>query len=69
MKKLKVPSSVTIAILTLITIIFWIVFGVIRIIVFKPSPSIPEQILTPLNPTLDKKTVDKIQERIYFDRQ
>lgn len=69
MKKLKVPSLVTILILTVITIVFWIVFGVVRIFQTKPAPSVPPEILDPLNPNYDKTTVDKIQERIYFDNE
>lgn len=69
MTKQKTPSLVTIGILTLITVVFWIIFGVVR--VFKgeaKTVDIPTEMLTPLNPTLDKKVVDKLRQRIYFDK-
>lgn len=69
MKKLKVPSLVTIMVLTVITISFWIVFGVLRIFRTEPSPSIPPEILNPLNSSYDKSVVDKIEKRIYFDKE
>lgn len=69
MKKLKVPNIVTIMILTVITISFWIVFSVVRIFRTEPTPSIPPEILNPLNPNYDKTAVDKIQGRIYFDKE
>lgn len=66
---MKVPSIVTILILTAITIIFWIVFGVVRIFSTEPSPSIPEEVMNPLNPNYDKTMVDKVEQRIYFDKE
>jgi hypothetical protein len=69
MKKLKVPSLVTIMVLTVITISFWIVFGVLRIFKTEPAPSIPPEILNPLNSSYDKSVVDKIEKRIYFDKE
>jgi hypothetical protein len=68
-KKLKVPSIVTVMILTVITISVWIVFGVVRIFKTTPSPSIPPEILNPLNSSYDKSVVDKIEKRIYFDKE
>jgi len=67
MKKSKVPSIVAVMILTVITISFWIVFSVVRIFRTETTPAIPPEILNPLNPNYDKTTVDKIQERIYFE--
>ena len=69
MKKTKVPSVVVVMVLTVITISFWIVFSVVRIFQKEASPSIPPEILNPLNPSYDKTAVDKIQERIYFDKE
>ncbi len=69
MKKTKVPSIVAVMILTVITISFWIVFSVVRIFRTEPTPSIPPEILNPLNPNYDKTVVDKIQGRIYFEKE
>jgi len=69
MKKLKIPNLVTIMILTVITIIFWIIFSVVRIFTGNPVPSIPPEILNPLNSNYDKGVVDKIEGRLYFDKE
>jgi hypothetical protein len=66
-KKTKVPSIVTVMILTVITISFWIVFSVVRIFRTEPTPSIPPKILNPLDPNYDKTMVDKIEKRLYFE--
>lgn len=68
MKKLKVPNVVTIMILTIITISFWIIFSVVRIFQTEPAPSIPSEILNPLNSNYDKTAVDKIERRLYFEQ-
>ena len=67
MKKSKVPSIVAVMILTVITISFWIVFGVVIIFTTEPTPSIPPEILNPLNSNYDKTVVDKIEKRLYFE--
>lgn len=69
MKKAKIPSIVAVMILTVVTVSVWIVFSVVRIFTTEPTPSIPPEILNPLNPNYDKTAVDKIQERIYFDKE
>ena len=68
MNKAKIPSLVTIGILTVVTISFWIVFSVVRIFTAKPTPPIPPEVLAPLNPNYDKNVVDKIQGRLYFEQ-
>lgn len=70
MKKTKIPSLVTIAVFTTITVICWIAFDVIRIFTNKPAlVNISPELLAPVNPTLDKDAVDKIRETIYFDKE
>lgn len=69
MRKLKVPSLVTIAILTAITVLFWIAFGVVRIFITKPTPSVPKEILAPVTRDFDKETVAKIESRLYFNKE
>jgi hypothetical protein len=68
MKKTKLPSPVTLAILTLITVVFWISFGVLRILTAKPSPKVSAEILNPLTPTLDTETLNKIESGIFFEQ-
>jgi hypothetical protein len=67
MKKNKVPGIVTIAILTLITIVFWIFFNVYRVFTIKPPTPVPEEILAPLDPNLDMNVLSKLSERRYVD--
>ena len=69
MKKIKIPSLVTTMILTVVTISFWIVFSVIRIFKTEKSSDIPPEILNPLKTSYDKTVVDKIEKRIYFDKE
>jgi hypothetical protein len=66
MKKLKTPSLVTLAILTTITVIFWVLFNVYRVFTSKPSTSIPSEILEPITPSLDAETIGKIQKGVYL---
>jgi hypothetical protein len=67
MKRPKPPNLVTIAILTTITVIFWVFFTVYRAFTKHPSPEVPAPILEPLTPNLDKNALDKLQTRIFFE--
>ncbi len=67
MKKNKRPAIVTTGILTLITVIFWAGFEVYHSITTKPAPQVPTEIINPLDPTLDTKTLDKVQQRIFLN--
>jgi hypothetical protein len=69
MTKQKTPSLVTIAVLTVITVVFWIAFGVVKIFtVKKESVLIPTEVLAPVEPVLNKDAVDNLHQRIYFDK-
>lgn len=65
--KTKLPSIVTILILTLVTSLAWISFTVYRAVTIKPDPVVPKEISEPLNPTLDEKTIESLQSKLYFD--
>lgn len=65
MDKNKLPSFVTIAMLTLITLVFWIFFSVFRLLTTKPATQVPDEVLEPISPVLDKTALDKLQQRIY----
>lgn len=67
MKKTKIPSFVTITILTTITTAFWLLFSVYRAFTKTPALDIPSQIIEPLDPTLDSNTLDNLQLRTYFE--
>ena len=67
MDKIKTPKLVTVAILTTITIIFWVFVGLYNIIV-TPSPvNIDPELLEPINPVLDKEALKRLEGRIFFD--
>lgn len=67
MKGFKTPTAVTTLILTLITIFFWAGFEIYRSFTVKPAPPVPVPILKPLDPTLDTKSLDSLQSRIFLD--
>lgn len=60
----KLPSLVTIAILTVITVTFWTGLEVYRALTIKPTPNVPANILAPVNPNLDAGALNKLQNRI-----
>ena len=67
MKKNKLPSVITILILTLITIVVWISLSIYLALSKKLAPSVPEEISKPLTPTLDMDSLGKIQSRLFLD--
>ena len=67
MKKYKVPSLVTVGILTAITVFFWIAFGVIKAFSNKETSTIPKNISNPLTPTLNEKAIENFKGRLYFE--
>ncbi len=66
MKKLKTPTAVTTAVLTLITIFFWAGFEVYRSLTVKPVPPVPAEIINPITPSLDTKTLNSLNQRIFL---
>jgi hypothetical protein len=67
MKKRKAPRFVTVAILTTITVVFWVFYGLYNILTSTPPVNVPPEILAPIDPTLNKKALDNIQNRIFFE--
>lgn len=65
MKNIKAPRLVTIGILTLITVIFWVGFEVFRIFTVKPTLPVSDQIINPIDPILDLGSLDRLQGRIF----
>lgn len=66
MKKLKTPTAVVTAILTLITIFFWAGFEIYHALTTKPAPPVPAEIINPLDPTLNTKSLDSISQRLFL---
>ncbi|MCL4382874.1 hypothetical protein M1545_03730 [Patescibacteria group bacterium] len=67
MKKNKTPSVVTVSILTIITISFWVVFSILRLIISPPEPQVEEDISSPLDPKLNEKTLGEIGGKTFYD--
>lgn len=65
-KKIKAPNIVIIGILTLITIVFWVVFSVIEAVRTPQKVDVPASILNPLNPSLNTEAINSIQQRIFY---
>lgn len=66
-KQNGIPNIVYLAILTAITVVFWIFFGVYRVFTSQPAPSVSQAILEPLDPNISIDVIDSIEARIYFD--
>ena len=69
MRRQKTPALVNLAIYTTITIFLWIFFDIYRSLKKPAILDIDQKILEPINPTLDKDLLDKIDKSIYFDKQ
>ena len=67
MKKDKLPSLITILVLTLLTSILWVSFSVYRAITTKPAESVPSAVSDPITPTLDQNEINKIESAIFLD--
>ena len=63
----KLPSIVTIAILTSVTAVFWLFFTAFRAFTKKEKIDVPTEILAPLNPKLDQKALEMLDSRYYIE--
>ncbi len=63
-KRKKLPSLVTIAVLTMITVVFWTGLEIYRALASRPVQDVPSQILAPINPNLDSRVLNRLQNRI-----
>jgi len=67
MKKNKLPSLISILILTLLTGVLWVSLEVYRTLTIKPAESVSEAISNPITPTLDQNVIKKIESAIFID--
>ncbi len=67
MKKIKPPSIIVIAILTLATALVWVTSDLVRSLTKKPEVIVPEEVLSDLTPTLDREALEQIQAALYFN--
>jgi hypothetical protein len=54
-------------IVTLLTSILWVSFGVYRAVTVKPAVSVPQTISNPITPSLNQTAIKQIESGIYFD--
>ncbi len=64
--KRKIPAIVKSSFFTMVTVIVWITFEVVKIFMTKPPPSVSAEILSPIDPALDETTLNKLQQRVYI---
>lgn len=69
MKKQKAPRLVTVAILTTVTLIFWVFFSLYNVLTSKPVIHVDSKLLDPLDPNLDRDTLGQLGERVFFEEQ
>lgn len=68
MKKTKVPSIISLAILTLITSIFWIFFSLYRVFTDKSEPKVFKEILESFSPSLNEEVISEIENRVFIEQ-
>lgn len=61
----KLPNVVNLMILTLVTILIWLVFNIYRSFTRQAPPAVPVEIVLPINPRLDTTTIDQMEQRLY----
>ena len=67
-KHFSTPGIITIAILTIITAVFWTFFSVLRIFMTKEKDTaVPEPILAPLNPQLNTSALESLKSRRFIE--
>jgi len=65
MSKNKLPGLVVFMILTLITVVFWVLFNIYRSFTTTNSPvDVDEKILMQITPKLDTETIKIMKTRI-----
>jgi len=65
--KEKLPSPVTLLVLTIITSVIWVSMSVYRAYTTEPAPSVPNDVSQELSPTLDKQTIEEIKQKQFFN--
>jgi len=68
-KRSKYPPIVRFLLFTTITVIIWVTFEVYRSLTIEPDPVVPEEILAPLDPTLDSTRLDELQRRVNLSEE
>ena len=67
MKNTKLPSIMSILILTAITSVMWVSFSVYSAFTTKPAPVVPQEVSEPLTPTLNQSVMSEIESKLFFN--
>lgn len=67
MKKQKLPKIIMIAVFSLVTALVWAFSDILRSLTKPQEISVPENVLTPLDPTLNQDALTKIQGATFFE--
>lgn len=66
MQKIKAPKLVIIAVVTVATLLVWIIYRFTISIVEKKTSDVPKEILSPIDPNIDTKTLSELNGRLYY---
>lgn len=67
MLKPKPPKLVSIVLLTTITIILWVFYGLYSTLTKDIYIEVPKKILEPIDPELDLLSLNSIQEKVFYE--
>ena len=67
MKNTKLPSLVSVLILTVLTSIVWVTLSIYWSIKKSPEPSVTKEVSDPLTPTLNTKVMGAIESKLFFN--
>lgn len=62
--KNKLPSVIVIMILSVVTVLTWVIFSVLREFTKSPSTVVLPELILPLDPRLDTNTINEIETRL-----
>ena len=63
----KTPNLVAMLILTLVTVLAWVFFDIYHAIINKPAPIVPDEIMAPIVPKLEREVIDQMNTKVYFN--
>jgi hypothetical protein len=66
MKNVKAPNIVLVGVITVITIVLWIIYGVYKLVTTPQDINVPNEVLSPVSPNLDTEALNTLQQRIFF---
>jgi hypothetical protein len=67
MKKNKLPSAISILVLTLITALVWVSLNIYRALTASPPPAVPQNVSQTLTPTLNQDAINKIESSTFLN--